>query len=144
MKGSLTEGGEDVWLSYGLIQLRCPASAERSGGELLGDSGHLGGAVELVPVEGFAVDCALDGAEEHPREELAVGETLNPDVDQQPGVAFAGGVFAFQQEGERGGGEVDEQEGEEEGQELVEVGGAGGFGMEVFVDEVVNRRRRRT
>ena len=37
-----------------------------------------------------------------------------------------------------GGGEVDEQEGEEEDEELVEVGGVGGFGMEVFVDEVVD------
>ena len=54
-------------------------------------------------------------------EELAVGEALDPDVEEQPGVAFAGGVFALEREGEGGGGEVDDEEGEEEGEQLVEL-----------------------
>ncbi len=80
-------------------------------GELFGLLGHLRGAFEFVPVEGFAVDGAFHGLEEDIAEELAVSEALYPDVDQEPGVAFAGGVFALEEEGEGGGGEVDEQEG---------------------------------
>ena len=71
--------------------------------------GHLGRTVELVPGEGFAVDGALDGAEEDDGEELAVAEALDPDVEEQPGVALAGGVFAFEGEGEGGGEEVDDR-----------------------------------
>ncbi len=108
------------------------------GGGGVGGFGHFAGALELVPAKGFAIDGALDGAEEDPGEELAVGEALDPDVDEQPGIAFTGGVFALEGEGEGGGGEVDEEEGTEEDEELDEVGGAGGFGVEVFVDEVVD------
>ena len=43
--------------------------------------------------------------------------------NEQPAVAFAGGVFAFEREGQGGGGEVDDQEGDEEGQQLVEAVG---------------------
>ena len=107
-------------------------------GELLGSLGHLGGALELVPVEGLAVDGALHGLEQDPGEELAIGEALDPDVEEQPGVAFAGGVFALEREGECGGGEVDDEEREEEDEQLDEVGGAGGLGVEVLVDEVVD------
>ncbi len=106
--------------------------------ELLGGFGHLGGALELVPVEGLAVDGALHGLEQHDGEDLAIGEALNPDVEEQPGVALAGGVLPFEREGEGGGGEVDEQEGEEEDQQLVEAVRGAALGMEVLVDEVVD------
>src|ERR1700760_3914052 len=75
---------------------------------------HLRGAVEFFPVEGLAVDGALHCPEQYHGEELAVGEALDPDVEEEPAVAFAGGVFAFEGEGEGGGGEVDDEEGEEE------------------------------
>ncbi len=104
----------------------------------VGCFGHFAGALELVPAEALAVDGALDRAEQHPGKELAVGEALNPDVEEQPGIALAGWVFALEHEGQCGCSEVDEQEGAEEGDELVEVGGAGGVGVEVFVDEVMN------
>ena len=37
---------------------------------------HPGGALDLVPVEGLAVDGAFEGFEEHDREKLAIGEAL--------------------------------------------------------------------
>ncbi len=83
--------------------------------------GHLGGAFQFVPVEGLAVDGSFDGFEENQGEELAVGEALDPDVDEEPGVSAAGGVFALEGEGEGGGEEVDYEEGEEEEEELVEA-----------------------
>ena len=85
--------------------------------------GHFGGAFEFVPVEGFAVDGSLDGLEEDDGEDLAVGEALDPDVDEEPSVAFAGGVFAFEREGEGRGEEVDDEEGCEEEEQLVEAVG---------------------
>src|SRR6185437_5785442 len=107
-------------------------------GKLLGSLGHLGGALELVPVEGLAVDGTLHGFQQDPGEELAVGEALDPDVEEEPGVALAGRVFALECEGEGGCGEVDDEESAEEDEQFDEVGGAGGLGMEVLVDEVVN------
>ena len=59
-------------------------------------------------------------------------------MEEEPAVAFAGGVFALEGEGEGGGGEVDEEEGEEEGEELVEGVGGGGFRVEVLVEDVVD------
>jgi len=84
---------------------------------------HLGGAFEFVPVEGFAVDGPLDGLEEDDGEDLAVGEALDPDVDEEPGVAFAGGMFALEREGEGRGEEVDDEKGGEEEEQLVEAVG---------------------
>lgn len=93
---------------------------------MFGGFGHLGGALQFVPVEGLAVDGALQGFEEDDREDLAVGKALDPDMDEKPEVALAGGVFAPMGEGQGGGGEVDDQKGEEEGQALVEAVGGGG------------------
>lgn len=84
---------------------------------------HHCSAFKFVPVEGFAVDGSLDGLEEDDGEDLAVGEALDPDVDEEPGVAFAGGVFALEREGEGRGEEVDDQEGREEEEQLVEAVG---------------------
>lgn len=70
-------------------------------GDLFGSGRHLCRAVKLVPVEGFAVDGAFDRLEEDDREDLAVGEALDPDVEEKPAVAFAGGVLAFEREGKR-------------------------------------------
>ena len=74
------------------------------------------------------------GLEEDDGEDLAVGEALNPDVDEEPEVALAGGVFALEREGESRGGEVNEEEREEEGEQLVEAGGGRSFGVEVAVE----------
>ena len=76
-------------------------------GELLGLLGHGGCAFELVPVEGLAVDGALDGLEQDNGEKLAVGEALDPDVEEQPAIAFACRMLALEGERERGRGEVD-------------------------------------
>ena len=92
-------------------------------GDLFDLLGHLSGSFEFVPVEGFAVDGSLEGLEEDDGEDLAVGEALDPDVDQEPGVAAAGGVFAFEREGQRRGEEVDDEEGGEEEEQLVEAVG---------------------
>ena len=105
---------------------------------------HLGGALDLVPVEGLAVDGALERLEEHDGEDLAVGEALQPDVEEQPAVAFVGGMAALQAEGDRRGDEVDEQEAEEVGQQLFKAGRGGGFGVVVAVDEVVDDAGQRT
>ena len=77
---------------------------------------HRGCALELVPIEGLTVDGALDGFEQDDREELPVGEPLNPDVEEQPAIALAGRMLALEREGQGGGGEVDRQECDEEGQ----------------------------
>lgn len=94
-------------------------------GDLFDLLGHLGGALQFIPAERFAVDSSLDGLEEHDGEDLAVSKALDPDVDQEPGVAAAGGVFAFEREGQRRGEEVDDEEGGEEEQQLMEAGGGG-------------------
>ena len=73
----------------------------RGFGEDLGVLAHLGGALDLVPVEGLAVDGALERLEQHDREDLAVGEALQPDVEEQPAVALVGGMTALQAEGHR-------------------------------------------
>ena len=51
-------------------------------GDLFDLLGHLSGSFEFVPVEGFAVDGSLEGLEEDDGEDLAVGEALDPDVDE--------------------------------------------------------------
>ena len=58
-------------------------------GELLGFFGHGGGAFELVPVEGLAVDGTLYRLEQDNREKLAVSEALDPDVEEQPAIAYS-------------------------------------------------------
>src|SRR5271154_6780281 len=97
-----------------------------AGGEFLGGGGHLGGAVELVPGEGLAVDGALDGLEEDDREDLAIAEALDPDVEEQPAVTLAGRVLALEGERQCRGDEVDHHKGQEEAEQLVEAGGGGG------------------
>ena len=63
---------------------------------------------------------------------------MQPDVEEEPVVSLVGGMAALQREGDRGGDEVDDHEAEEEDQQPVEVGGRGGEGMEVAVDEVID------
>jgi len=106
-------------------------------GEGVGALGHFGGALEFFPVERLAVDGALDGSEEDEGEELAVGEALQPDVEEEPAIALVGWMAAFEREGDRGGNEVNDEEAEEVEDELFEVGGGGGFGVKVAVNEVV-------
>src|ERR1017187_8340404 len=99
-----------------------------------------GVAPQLVPGEVLAIDGAAQGFDEHEGEELAVGEALQPDVSEEPPVAAVASVAALQGEGDDGGDEVDEQEHEEEQQQLIEAGGVGRLGVEVFVpDEVLER-----
>ena len=57
-------------------------------GEDFGVLAHLGGALDLVPVEGLAVDGAEKRFEEDDREYLAVGKALQPNVEQKPAVAL--------------------------------------------------------
>jgi len=47
-------------------------------------------------------------------------------------------MTALEREGDRGGDEVDDEEAEEVEDQLLEVGGGGGFGVEVTVNEVVD------
>ena len=94
-------------------------------GEFFGLGGHGCGAVELVPGEGLAVDGALQGLEEDDGENLAVGEALDPDVEEEPSVALVGGVAALQREGQRGGNEVEKQEAHKEDKQLFKAGGGG-------------------
>jgi hypothetical protein len=77
----------------------------------------------FVPVEGLAVDGAFEGLEEDDGEELAVGEALQPDVEEQPEVALVGGMAALQRESDRGGDEVDDHEGGKVDQQLYEFAG---------------------
>ena len=95
-------------------------------GQRLGLLAHLRGALDFVPREGLAVDGALDGAEQDHRKHLAVGEALQPDVEQQPLVALVGGVRALKTECDGRGDEVDDQEAEEVGEQLFKAGRDGG------------------
>src|SRR5271157_2551790 len=72
-------------------------------GQGFGLFAHSCGALDLVPVEGLAVDGADEGLEEDDGEDLPVGEALQPDVKEEPAVALVGGVAALQREGGRGG-----------------------------------------
>ena len=78
---------------------------------------HLRSAFELVPVEGASVNGALQRLEKHERENLPVRETLQPDVEEQPAIAFVCRVTPFEGEGQDRRDEVDEQEGEEVNQQ---------------------------
>ncbi len=72
----------------------------RSGSNFFGLLRHLRGAFELVPGERPAVDGPLERLEQHQRKDLAIGEALQPDVEEQPSVAFVRGVAALEREGE--------------------------------------------
>jgi hypothetical protein len=98
----------------------------------------------LSQLKGLPSMARLSGLEQHHREDLAVGEALQPDVEQQPAVAFVGGVAALQREGHRRGDEVDEQEAAEVEQQLLEGWRRGGFGVVMAVDEVVDDAGQRT
>ena len=110
----------------------------RGFGQGFGAFAHLGGALDFVPVEGLAVDGALERLEQHDGEKLAVGEALQPDVEEQPAVALVGGVTPLQAEGHRGGDEVDEQEAKEVDHQLFKAGRGGRFRVVVAIDEVVD------
>ena len=92
-----------------------------SHGQGFGVLAHLGGALEFVPVEGFAVDGALEGLEQDDGEDLAIGEALEPDVEEQPTVALVGRVAAFEAKGDGGRDEIDQQEGAEVGEQLFQA-----------------------
>ena len=96
------------------------------------------GALQFIPAEGLAVDSALEGLEEDDGEELAVGKALQPDVEEEPAIAFVGWVAALEREGRRGGDKVDDHEGEEVESQLVEIVGRGGDGVIVAVDEIMD------
>ena len=74
---------------------------------------HLRCALDLVPIEGAAVDSALDGLEQHDRKDLPIGEALQPDVEEQPAVATVRRVLPFERESERRSDEIDDEEGRE-------------------------------
>src|ERR1700733_14440437 len=101
----------------------------------VGALAHLCGALDLVPVEGLAVDGALERFEEHDGEYLAVGKALQPDMEEQPAVAFVGGVTTLERECRRRGDEVDDEETEEVNHELFEAGRRGCFRMVMAVEQ---------
>src|SRR5208282_4057437 len=76
--------------------------------------------------------------EQYDGKDLAVGEALQPDVEEQPAVALVGRMAALQAEGDRRGNEVDEQEGSEVSQKLFKAGRGGGLGVVVQVDKVMD------
>ncbi len=102
---------------------------------------HLGRSFQLVPVEGASIDSPLHRLEEHQRKELTIRKPLQPDVEQQPPVAFVRRVPPLQAEGQGRSDEVDDQKGQEEGQQLLEVRGIGRLRMEVAVKQVVHHAR---
>src|SRR5580692_5795328 len=61
--------------------INCELRTLNSRGQGFGLFAHLGGAFELVPVEGLAVNGALEGLGQHDGEDLAVGEALQPDME---------------------------------------------------------------
>ena len=67
----------------------------------------------LSQLKGLPSMARLSGFEEDDGEELAVGEALQPDVEEEPAVALVGGMAALEREGDRGGDEVDDEEAEE-------------------------------
>ena len=111
--------------------------SQTSRGQSLGLFAHLGCALDLVPVERLAVDGALESFGEHDGEDLAISKALQPDVKEQPAVAFVGGVASFEAEGDGRGNEVDEQKRAEVREQLFEAGGRSGLRMVVAIDEVV-------
>src|SRR6202790_98447 len=96
-------------------------------------------ALQFVPGESAALQRSLQSLEEHDRKQLAIGEALQPDLAEQPPVFFVVGTAALQREGNCRSDKVDHQEGEEKQHQLVEAGGIGGVGMEMFLDEIPDR-----
>src|SRR5260370_17172719 len=97
------------------------------------DSGDFGGALQLVPGEGLAVNGALHGLEQHRGEELAVGEALQPEMEEQLQVfPLALTVLtALQQEGQRGSDEINGQEEHKEERHLLKVSGIADLRMDL-------------
>src|SRR5580692_4434235 len=98
---------------------------------------HLGRAFQLVPVEGPSIDGSFHRLEKHQRKQLPIGEALQPDVKQQPSIAFVRGVLSFQTEGQGRRDEVDDQKGEEESQQFLEISSVGRLRVEVTVEQVM-------
>ncbi len=62
-----------------LLETSC--ASERGLDQLVGAFAHLGSALQLVPVEGLAVNGALYRLEKHQRKQLPVSEALQPDME---------------------------------------------------------------
>jgi len=67
--------------------------------------------------------CTLDGFEQNDGEDLAIGEALQPDMEEKPAIAFVGGVATFKAEGDGRGDKVNKQEGAEVYEQLFKAGG---------------------
>ena len=100
---------------------------------------HTGGALQFVPGKAAAFHGALERLDQHQREQLAVGEALQPDVAQQEEVAFSAGLLPLQSEGYGRGDEINHHEQREVNYQPLEAGRIGRFRMEIFVDEVGRR-----
>src|SRR5215469_16277732 len=107
----------------------------------LADSGmalrHGGGAFELVPGKRFAVDGALECLQQDGRKQLAIGKALQPYVKQKPHILAPSLVPPFQEEGEGGSNEVNDQENHEEQQQLLKAAGVVALGMEITHGQVI-------
>lgn len=95
---------------------------------------HLRRALQLVPIKGATIHRALERAEEHDREELSIAEALQPDVEEQPSIAFIRRVFRLKAEGQRRSNKVDDDKGQEVEHQLVKAGRAGRLRVIVAID----------
>src|SRR5262249_16294353 len=80
-----------------------------------------GGALQFVPGEGFAINSAFERLQEHGREQLAVGESLQPQMKQQLRVLALSFLAALQEKSQRRRHEINHQEDHEEKQEPLET-----------------------
>ena len=53
-------------------------------------------ALQLVPGKLASFERALQGLEQHDRKQLPVGEALQPDLAEQPGIFFVVGAAPFE------------------------------------------------
>src|ERR1035437_9754159 len=100
---------------------------------------HTGSALQLVPGKAAPFHGALERLEEHQGEQLAVGETLQPDMAQQEEVAFSAGPLPFQREGDGRCNEINHHEQCEVHDQALKAGRVSRFRMEIPVDEVSRR-----
>src|ERR1035437_1883270 len=98
-----------------------------------------GRALQLVPGKAAPFHSTLEGLKKYQREQLAVGEALQPDVAQQEEVAFSAWLLPLQREGNGRSDEINHHEQREEHYQALKAGRIRRFGMEIFIDEVGRR-----
>src|ERR1700678_2351547 len=90
---------------------------------------HRGSAVKFVPGKRKTLNGPLQGPEQNQRKDLAIGEPLQPNLAEQPGVLAGFRLAALESEGQRRSQEINHQKRSKEDQQAMETGGIVRFRM---------------